>query len=218
MDQKWIRILTILVFYQQMAPGVGNIQLREEERYEIKCDPGEMYSTVMWFRVLDKSGFEFIASFDAKWSIKSRNELPKYFYTAKEIKNTLTITSFRKVRDSGLYSCAFIKNNILVFGPATRLRGVEVPTKAPAVITTRPTPPKTTTPCVCKINLGKKHFPLCAPIILAPLAGGCGLLLLLLIIAVLYCNHVRTRRCPHHYKRKPRTVPPENLMMAKRYV
>ncbi|KAG7229562.1 hypothetical protein INR49_012577 [Caranx melampygus] len=57
----------------------------------------------------------------------------------------------------------------------------------------------------------------CSTAILGPLAGGCGLLLLLLIITTVYCNHTRTRRCPHHYKRKPRTAPAKP-MMADRYV
>ncbi|KAK6321000.1 hypothetical protein J4Q44_G00079760 [Coregonus suidteri] len=41
----------------------------------------------------------------------------------------------------------------------------------------------------------------CDLIVWAPLAAGCGFLFLLLIITVCHCNRIRTKRCPHHYKK-----------------
>ncbi|XP_053266988.1 T-cell surface glycoprotein CD8 alpha chain [Pleuronectes platessa] len=206
MDQKWIQMLVILVFYQTSASGTSEIVLKEGDTFEIKCEPPGAYSMVIWFRVLEKSGMEFIASFDMHGKRKlTPTALSSNVDDSKMDKRVLTLKSFNKARDSGAYGCACIKNNELIFGKETRLKGEKkavVATRAPLVTTGTPNPPVTTKACVCETSPSIY----CSTIILGPLAGGCGLLLLLLIITSLYCNQIRTRRCPHHHRRKPRTM------------
>uniref|UniRef100_A0A3B4XWB6 CD8a molecule n=1 Tax=Seriola lalandi dorsalis TaxID=1841481 RepID=A0A3B4XWB6_SERLL len=203
MGQKWIQILVILVFYQQMASG-AEIKAKEGDKVEIKCVPAQMSSMVMWFRVLDSSNMEYIGSFDIKGNLKIGTSLSKIFSNEKMISNILTLKSFSKSKDSGLYICATLVKNILEFGEPTQLSGVTAPPKA---ITTKPTVPTTTTACVCNNHKqGGKSDMFCSLIILGPLAGGCGLLVLLLIITTLYCN------------RRPRTMPPGKQLMTNRHV
>ncbi|XP_044075263.1 T-cell surface glycoprotein CD8 alpha chain isoform X2 [Siniperca chuatsi] len=206
-----------------MTPGAGvNVTAKEGAQVEISCQPRETGSMVVWFRVLDQSGMEFIASFSNNGIRKSpTTSLSLIFSEAKIGQHILTLQSFDKARDSGVYGCASLYKGIeLKFGQVTRLDGEKVATGAPLPITTQ-TPCTTTTPCVCNNNnnKGETSFSMfCTPIILVPLAGGCGLLLLLLIITSLYCNHIRTRRCPHHYKRKPRTTASGTQMKTNRHI
>ncbi|XP_060926317.1 T-cell surface glycoprotein CD8 alpha chain [Limanda limanda] len=218
MDQKWIQMLVILVFYQTSVSGAGDIVVKERATIEIKCEPPVAYSMVIWFRVLDESGMEFIASFDMNGKKKSTaTPLSSNVDDSKMDKRILSLKSFSKARDSGAYGCACIKNNELIFGKVTRLIGekkAEVTTRAPLVTTGTPNPPATTKPCVCETSPSIY----CSTIILGPLAGGCGLLLLLLIITSLYCNQIRTRRCPHHHRRKQRMMAPGKQMKNNTHV
>nr|XP_019942111.1 PREDICTED: T-cell surface glycoprotein CD8 alpha chain [Paralichthys olivaceus] len=225
MDQKWIQMLVILVFYQIMASGAGELVVKEGAKVDIECKPAETFNTVIWFRVLDNSGMEFIASFGRDGRMKSnQSPLSPYIDTSKVDKHILTLKSFSKARDSGTYSCTIIQSNEMKFGKVTRLIGekkVEVTTRAPRVIASTRSPSLTTSACVCKgnTNTGEtSSFIPCSTIILGPLAGGCGLLLLLLLITLLYCNHIRTRRCPHHHRRKPRTMAPGKQMKNNTHV
>ncbi|XP_061118076.1 T-cell surface glycoprotein CD8 alpha chain-like [Conger conger] len=104
--------------------------------------------------------------------------------------NTLTLKEFQKARDSGIYYCSSFNNNILNFGKATHIDGVPV--------------------LHSKIK--------CELMIFAPLAGGCALLILILIITICYCNRIRTKRCPHHYKRRPKNSAAVRQAMPDRYV
>lgn len=165
MDQKWIRILAILVFYPskfsfnfrfkkislkgscvffrggiwkqreeqpanafllshllEMASTSGDIVVNNGATVEITCKC-QLAPTTMWFRVLDKAGMEFIASFDKDG--KPRRGLPGKFNADKMNKNILTLTSFNKAEDSGVYSCAIVQSSGLQFGQTTRLRGGE---------------------------------------------------------------------------------------------
>ncbi|KAJ3602095.1 hypothetical protein NHX12_029854 [Muraenolepis orangiensis] len=79
-------------------------------------------------------------------------------------RHTLRLKSFDAARDSGLYGCASVVGSELIFGKVTRLIGTA---KAPLV---------------------------CAPLVLWPLVGGCGLLLLVLLSTIVYCTRIRTRR------------------------
>ncbi|KAI3370334.1 hypothetical protein L3Q82_025107, partial [Scortum barcoo] len=221
MDQKWI--LVILVFCQiffcwvvnniaipillhllEITSGASeDTIIQDNQQVEIKCEPAERGSLIVWFRVLEKSS-EFIASFSATGVLKKNSSSFSSFKYSESRPHTLTLVSFNKGRDSGIYTCGSLyKGNELKFGKVTRLVGVKVTTKAPLATTTKQSPFTTATPCVCN-NKKEKISPsmLCEPIILGPLAAGCGLLLLLLIITTTYCNKIRTRRCPHHYKRK----------------
>lgn len=215
----------ILVFYQKMTPEAGGAQKPQEGHLvEIKCIPSEKSSFVIWFRVLDTSGMEFIGSFTANGMVKSTYISSRFTYT-KIDQHIISLKKFNSVFDSGTYSCASFKNNELHFGEVTRLTGEKAETKttAPPTITDKPNQPPV---CDCKgktkqnykhaVETGPRTE--CSLIILGPLAGSCGLLLLLLIIISVYCNQIRTRRCPHHYKRKPRMAAPGKQMMANRHV
>ncbi|CAJ1051482.1 uncharacterized protein LOC109994563 [Xyrichtys novacula] len=223
MDQKWTQILMMLVFCQKITTGAcQDIVLREQQSYSIKCDIQGPGSTIVWFRVLDTAGIEFIVSFNAIGDLKHPSSLfSSIFSYSKGKHNTLTLNAFSKARDSGVYSCASLKGYELKFGPVTRLVGekIKVATEAPA-IPTKPPSCTTAAPCVCDHKTEQEEetsfLMLCPPIVLGPLVGGCGLLLLLLIITALYCNKIRTRRCPHHHKRKPRPMPPGKQAMPNR--
>ncbi|XP_068576567.1 T-cell surface glycoprotein CD8 alpha chain [Cebidichthys violaceus] len=221
MNQKWILvILVILVFCQKITSGAGEeMQAKEGQPVEIKCRPGEVGTMIVWFRVLDND-MEFLASFSKDGFYKSSANSFSTFSYSRMRDNILTLQSFNKTRDSGIYSCASLnKGNTLQFGKVTRLVGEKVEvaletTQATIIPSTQCT---TATPCVCNKNEDNKQGEsspqmFCSPIILGSLAASCGLLLLLLIIATLYCNRIRTRRCPHHYKRKPRMAPGKQMM------
>ncbi|XP_038552330.1 T-cell surface glycoprotein CD8 alpha chain [Micropterus salmoides] len=220
MDQTLLQILVILVFYQKITSGAVQT-IKEGDPVDISCKPGEMGTMIIWFRVLDNSGMEFIASFSTSGMLKkSTDSFSNMFMDSKMKQNILTLKSFNKARDSGIYSCGLLhKGTELKFGEVTRLVGVEVPAEATRT-TAKPSQCTSTTACVCN-NDNKQGTTnpslFCPSIILGPLAGGCGLLLLLLIITTLYCNKIRTRRCPHHHKRKPRAAP-EKQVKTSRYV
>nr|CAH60272.2 CD8 alpha chain [Dicentrarchus labrax] len=206
----------------QITSGAGEDKATTEgQLVEIHCQSGTG-TMIIWFRVLDKTGMEFIGSFSNNGVLKSTS-LSNIYRQTKINQNILILQSFNKSRDSGIYSCASLyKGNELRFGKITRLfgekakvpQGAQVPTIKPTLCTTA-----ATTPCVCNKKEEQTNPDMyCPPLILGPLAGGCGLLLLLLIITTLYCNKIRTRRCPHHYKRKPRTMAPGKQMMTHRHV
>uniref|UniRef100_A0A3P9KHP6 Uncharacterized LOC100125537 n=1 Tax=Oryzias latipes TaxID=8090 RepID=A0A3P9KHP6_ORYLA len=222
MDQRWMKILLTLVFYLQVTTGADRT-FQEGSTVHFKCQISEG-TVVFWFRLLDGSNMEFIASFSNTGMEKKFEQQYKNLFS-HEKKDTyfiLTLKSFSASRDSGAYVCAaLVKGNMLQFGEIERVHGEKKreTTKAPSMIFTHP--PTTvstrasTRSCACShMPAAEKTKPLlpCDPLILGSLAGGCGLLLLLLIIITLYCNRLRTRRCPHHYKRKPRVLAPEKQM------
>ncbi|XP_077384999.1 T-cell surface glycoprotein CD8 alpha chain [Festucalex cinctus] len=206
MDQQWIPILATLLFYNKLTAGVGiDVKSKEEQRIEMKCRPSDIGSMITWFRVVDKSGMEFLASFSNNGMAKSESKSFSSIFSDLRIReDILILKSFDKGRDSGIYSCASLKNNELIFGDVTRLltEKMEAVSQAPVPPTDKRKLAITTLPCAC-LNVTKHgESMLCNPIILIPLAGSCGLLLLFILIIVVYCNRVRTRRCPHHYYKK----------------
>ncbi|XP_074532111.1 T-cell surface glycoprotein CD8 alpha chain [Halichoeres trimaculatus] len=218
MDQKWMKILMTVVVFQKITLGACEEKVIEENtEVEITCavkDPG---STVVWFRILDTLKMEFIATFGLNGALRE----PRPPFRLSDNKKSIRL-AFKKARDSGAYSCASQRNQEMKFGPVTRLVGkkVEVRTEAPPK-TTKPLPCTTSAPCVCKSETEKDETSPslhCSLLILGPLVGGCGLLLLLLIVTTLYCNKIRTRRCPHHHKRKPRPVPSGKPVMTNRHM
>uniref|UniRef100_A0A3B4F346 Interference hedgehog-like n=1 Tax=Pundamilia nyererei TaxID=303518 RepID=A0A3B4F346_9CICH len=203
MDQKWLLILVIVVSCQKFTSGT--FKAKEGNKIDISCTPKDTVaaSMIVWFRVLSNH-MEFIGSFSKsgirKASAKNFDEL--YTYT----NNRLSLKSFKKT-DAGLYGCAsLIQGNTLVFGDTTQISAdkTEDKTEAPPTCTTKPSVPKIVT-CDCegKTAEGESSSAFnCSPIMLGALSGGCGLFLLLLIVTILYCNRIRTRRCPHHHKRR----------------
>ncbi|XP_039885102.1 T-cell surface glycoprotein CD8 alpha chain [Simochromis diagramma] len=223
MDQKWLLILVIVVSCQKFTSGTFKDQrAKEGNRIDISCTPKNTTgaSMIVWFRILSNH-MEFIGSFSKtgieKALAKNFDEL--YTYT----NDRLSLKSFKKT-DAGLYGCAsLIKGNTLVFGDTTQISAdkTEAKTEAPPTCTTKPSVPKIVT-CDCEgqtAGEGESSSAFnCSPIMLGALSGGCGLFLLLLIVTILYCNRIRTRRCPHHHKRRPRTAPPAKEVMPGRYV
>ncbi|XP_038133804.1 T-cell surface glycoprotein CD8 alpha chain isoform X4 [Cyprinodon tularosa] len=221
MDQKMMQILLILLLYPKIPSAV---EVGEGQSQEIKCSPpNEGSITIKFlFRVLDKSGMEFIGSFSktgvAKETGASYNSLSVKYSEPSFI---ITVKKFNKEKDSGIYSCAsLVGGNNLQFGDVTTLKGKHKATMKPPEIQAPATTQASTTrrSCDCTIRVNSDPSLFCAPIILGPLAGACGLLLLLLIVTFLYCNRIRTRRCPHHYKRKLRTMAPEKETITNRYI
>ncbi|KAI9521139.1 hypothetical protein NQZ68_010843 [Dissostichus eleginoides] len=207
MDQKLILVI-LMICHEITSGAVKDKAVKEGNLVRLDCVPRDMGTMVVWFRHLDTTGMEFIASFTNNGVLKSaRNSVSELFGHSKDWPISLTLKSFNQTRDSGVYSCASLKGSELIFGNPTRLFQVEK-VKVPIEETsqaTEQTKCTTASPCVCESgNKPGETSPemFCSLIILGPLAGGCGLLLLLLIITIGYCNHVRTRRCPHHYKRK----------------
>ncbi|KAM8915998.1 T-cell surface glycoprotein CD8 alpha chain isoform 2-T3 [Spinachia spinachia] len=230
MDKKWILgILVILVFRQNRTSGAfAEKTVQEGAQVDIECKPAESGTLLIWFRVLPKN-LEFTGSFSPSGVPKTiPPSFPATFSHSRISDGILSLKSFQRSTDSGIYSCASLfKGNQLTFGKVTRLVGEKELTdvaagapEAPKATISAPHRLRTTdTPCVCNQNgndkqgaTGPQMF--CSPIILGPLAGGCGLLLVLLVITSLYCNQMRTRRCPHHYKRKLQAGAPGKQMTS----
>ncbi|XP_013872515.1 T-cell surface glycoprotein CD8 alpha chain isoform X2 [Austrofundulus limnaeus] len=204
MDPKWIQVLVMLLFSQKINSASAHVaKAKEGKDVSIQCTPKkDGASMVIWFRVLDKSGMEFIASVALSGQLKKSAHYFDQIFRLTE-SHTLTLKSFKR-EDSGIYSCAcLVGGNRLEFGAVTKLEleeEIKKATEAPAPqLTAQMT---TTNKCDCKDKDQTDSSMFCAPIILGPLAGGCGLLLLLLFITTIYCNKMRTRRCPHHHRRK----------------
>ncbi|KAL6469858.1 hypothetical protein MHYP_G00209770 [Metynnis hypsauchen] len=204
--------LLLLLF---LFNGACSEVLKEDEDKEISCDPSSSGNTVWWFRLIKNTQLEFIASFTSSGEKKVGDMESKFNSQNMKSSKRLTLKSFKKKTDSGYYSCATINSNKLHFGRVTSLQGTPDPEPETKVVTTtRATPEhfttKSTASCEPKNQVRKPFSAVtlgCELVILIPLAAGSGLLLILLIITILYCNHIRTRRCPHHYKRHPRNKP-----------
>uniref|UniRef100_A0A673ZCR8 T-cell surface glycoprotein CD8 alpha chain-like n=1 Tax=Salmo trutta TaxID=8032 RepID=A0A673ZCR8_SALTR len=192
MVRKWMETLVLLFFCQETLQLSSLTEKTDGERVEITCAPVSKTKSnmVIWFRVQDNAGMEFIASFSTKDGMKKTDFNNEVFSEEQINKNILILKAFKKARDSGVYSCASINGNALVFGEVTRLAG-----PAPTTTTTTTTTPmttaieltSTTTAKSCKVG---KVDPTasCDLIVWAPLAAGCGFLLLLLLITVCHCN------------------------------
>ncbi|XP_036444850.1 T-cell surface glycoprotein CD8 alpha chain isoform X2 [Colossoma macropomum] len=182
--------------------GACSETMKEGEDKDIPCDP-KSSGTVWWFRLINNAQLEFIASFSSSGDKKVGDLGSKFDHQKMKSSKILTLKGFKKETDSGSYSCATINNNKLLFGSVTSLRGTPDPKPETTVVpTTRATPEHFTTKSTESwTTLG------CELVILISLAAGNGLLLILLIITILYCNRMRTRQCPHHYKRDSQSKP-----------
>ncbi|CAB1315429.1 unnamed protein product, partial [Coregonus sp. 'balchen'] len=196
MSQKWMQTLVLLFFCQETLQLSSLTEKRDGDRVEITCAPESKTKSnmVIWFRVQDNAGMEFIASFSTKDGQKKTGLDTNVFSYEQMSKNILILKAFEKARDSGVYSCASINGNALVFGEVTRLAGPAATTTTTTTTTMMTTPITTaieltssTTAKSCK--LGKVDpSASCDLIVWAPLAAGCGFLFLLLIITVCHCN------------------------------
>ncbi|XP_051533444.1 T-cell surface glycoprotein CD8 alpha chain [Myxocyprinus asiaticus] len=188
---------------------------KEGEEVQVRCDLEAFGLMILWFRIND-AGPEFLFTTKNK-DIKVKVENENYKIVETSGKMHLVIQSFEKKRDSGAYSCAVFNNNRLTFGKLSNIKGEPDPATQPPKIapTTKAKPEVVTTvkpKCTCKKS-EIKPFLNCEIWILSSLSTGCGLLLILLIVTILYCNRLRTRRCPHHYKRQPQSRPADHAKL-----
>lgn len=157
MEQKWTKVLVLVVFCQRkfvwtlrsgpfVALGAiycckllsflsettsgGNLKeevVKEGAQVDIHCQPSQSGSLTVWFRVRDKSWMEFIASFSNGLKKETDYSPSTEFTHAKINKDILTLKSFQREADSGLYCCASLfKGKELRFGQVTQLRGGEL--------------------------------------------------------------------------------------------
>ncbi|XP_016148367.1 uncharacterized protein [Sinocyclocheilus grahami] len=179
---------------------------REGQEVIIDCDPKQHSVITFWFKI-NKSGAKHLLTFKGM-DVKDNVDKEKYSLNKNApSKVSLAVKDFKKQTDSGVYTCAAMNSNKLFFGEPIEIKGEPDPATPPPKID--PAPPKTTTPVIttksqCKCAKGPKPSINCETWILSSLASGCGVLLILLVFIILYCNRLRTRRCPHHYKRQPR--------------
>ncbi|XP_072288355.1 T-cell surface glycoprotein CD8 alpha chain [Eucyclogobius newberryi] len=210
MEREIVFVLGFFLIHQGASAAPPEVrQVREGQRVEISCRVTDSGPSVVWFRVLDASGMHHIASITSmNPAVKKEGDGFKSLFDTSKISSHVLVLKAFSSSDAGTYSCLSM-NKEMKFGPVTRLHteppaGGTTSTKK----TTPTTRPLTPEPCSCPTPaaVAPTH---CSVLILAPLAGGCGLLLLILLCTVLYCNSVRTRRCPHHYRRKPRAAAPD---------
>ncbi|XP_067280295.1 T-cell surface glycoprotein CD8 alpha chain [Pseudorasbora parva] len=203
MYQMYIGFCVILCLFH--GGSAHRPAYEDGEIVKVDCDPGQAGTLTFWFRV-NKDGAEFLFTVKNK-EIKAKTT--EYDVNLND-KVSLTIKSFEKKTDSGIYACAAMNNNKLIFGKPTVITGKPDPTTQPPKIDTTTPKPSSMTTAKCIESSGKKEpkprFN-CETWILSSLASGCALLLISLIATILYCNRLRTRRCPHHYKRQPQTRP-----------
>ncbi|XP_043076796.1 T-cell surface glycoprotein CD8 alpha chain [Puntigrus tetrazona] len=193
------------VFLSLFDGGFAEKVYQEGKEATVNCDTKLPGVITFWFKI-NRSGAKYL--FTVKGTdIRSDVEDKEKYKVNNNGKVSLTIRSFKKKSDSGLYSCASMNNNQLSFGELTEMKGEPDPTTPPPKIDPKPkiTTPATTTKSNCNCPSKDQRLSInCETWILSSLASGCGVLLILLIFTILYCNRLRTRRCPHHYKRQPR--------------
>ncbi|XDV38416.1 hypothetical protein PO909_007831 [Leuciscus waleckii] len=189
--------------------GVSAEIYKEGGKVQVNCDVKQSGTMTFWFRI-NSAGADFLFTVKQE-EVKERASNMKYTTEKTGGKVNLVIKSFEKKTDTGVYTCATMNSNKLFFGGLTEIKGEPDPTTQPPkpanpilVTTTKPTIKPTTksTTSQCSCRKEKPGF-ICEIWILSSLASGCALLLILLIVTILYCNRLRTRRCPHHYKRQP---------------
>lgn len=119
----------ILLHLLEITSGAGeNITAEEGQSKDISCEPKEKGTMIIWFRVLDKSGIEFIASFSRNGKVvkTTTSSYSSLFRHTDSRPHIITLQSFNKERDSGVYSCGSLYGgNELKFSKVTRLVGSE---------------------------------------------------------------------------------------------
>lgn len=99
--------------------------LKDGEAVDIECRPDDSGTMIVWFRVPDGGGMEFLGSF-SNGVKKEDGKATSLFGYGKIKSHKVTLLSFSGRRDSGLYGCAgLVKGKELRFGPLTRLVGGE---------------------------------------------------------------------------------------------
>ncbi|XP_023667497.1 T-cell surface glycoprotein CD8 alpha chain isoform X2 [Paramormyrops kingsleyae] len=210
-------LISLLILFNYFISGAC---LTTEELSEVKitCKMSPPGTIVFWFRVLE-TGIEAIGTFNIEGDPKMVPDSNVFDYRNMKRDKAILLKSFQKNRDSGIYGCGKLNGNKLDFGPLTSIEGHPEITPAVKAVTAHVTPGSTAKPCQCrtpaqtKSKLGEG----CPIVIWAPLTAACSLIFLILIIIICHCNRIRTRRCPHHHRRKPKNVTPARQAMGDRY-
>ncbi|XP_028826842.1 T-cell surface glycoprotein CD8 alpha chain isoform X2 [Denticeps clupeoides] len=208
-----MRLCFPVIFMLSLRHAAGSAQQAPQTQFvsegsdvEISCDK-DIASLLHWFRVTDAGGVEFLLSFKGD-EVKVQS-LPSNI-EPKGGGRSLVVRDFRRRRDGGSYTCTRINNNQLEFGRVTVLEPPPEPTEPPAakvqtICTTRPTTVKTVAAPPCEFPDKKVLKGLegrCEIHIFSSLVAASGLLLMVLIATIIYCSKMRTRRCPHHYRKQ----------------
>uniref|UniRef100_A0A672MBZ7 Ig-like domain-containing protein n=1 Tax=Sinocyclocheilus grahami TaxID=75366 RepID=A0A672MBZ7_SINGR len=173
---------------------------REGQEVIIDCDPKQHSVITFWFKI-NKSGAQHLLTFKGM-DVKDNVDQEKYSLNKNApSKVSLAVKDFKKQTDSGVYTCAAMNSNKLFFGEPMEIKGEPDPATPPPKID--PAPPKTTTTDP-KPSINRETW------ILSSLACGFVLLLILWIITILYCSHLRTSRCPHTCIIQPHTTPADH--------
>uniref|UniRef100_A0A3Q4BC63 Ig-like domain-containing protein n=1 Tax=Mola mola TaxID=94237 RepID=A0A3Q4BC63_MOLML len=211
MDRKRIHVLVILAFCQTMSAAAGDKIIQEGHQVEIECHP-ESKTFIVWFRILDNSGMEFIASFSNSIQKDTEGKASSNFDYRRISRNVIILQSFRRDHDPGLYTCASLyKGKELKFGKVTRLVAGESRFVHVVERKKKPFASHFDRNVCCQRKPQRQNPPslslFCTPLILGPLAGGCGLLLVLLIATSLYCNSKSTTQRETESERPSFTEP-----------
>ncbi|XP_041096651.1 T-cell surface glycoprotein CD8 alpha chain-like [Polyodon spathula] len=196
--------------------------LTEGETVTVVC-----YSTksaldngVYWFQQTERGDANFLV-FTANTG-HERNKKDNRFHSARSGRG-YRLTFNLKKEDAGIYYCFQTSNSNIEFGTSTKISVKQPPQAAPTTQAAANTPTQAATTrkplCTCPARGVQRDTRLsCDVFIWAPLCGAAGLLLLILIVTIIMCSKVRTRRCPHHYKKRPQKDMSGRPSVPDRYV
>ncbi|XP_034757765.2 T-cell surface glycoprotein CD8 alpha chain-like [Acipenser ruthenus] len=179
----------------------------EGKSVTVKCfsTKSSLDSGVYWFQQTEGRDAKFLVFTSSIGT--ERNKKDNRFKSSRSGQGYSLTFTFKK-DDAGIYYCFQVSNNNMEFGTSTKISVKKAPqpattTKAPANATTQPATARNP-PCTCPARGKPRDTRLtCDVFIWAPLSGAAGLLLVILVITIIMCSKVRTRRCPHHYKKRP---------------
>ncbi|KAK2872433.1 hypothetical protein Q8A67_022330 [Cirrhinus molitorella] len=118
----------------------------------VNCDTKVSGAITFWFQI-NTSGVKYLFTLKGE-DVKAIADAQKYKVNKNAGKVSLAIQSFEKRTDSGLYTCAAMNNNKLIFGEVTEINGGQDQTpQLPKISPTDPKPFVVTTEktqCTCK--------------------------------------------------------------------
>ncbi|XP_061444881.1 T-cell surface glycoprotein CD8 alpha chain [Rhineura floridana] len=168
-------------------------------KVELKCETTYMDAGVFWIRHKRDYSTDFILHVSAR-SKMTPERVTGYKSSKKSTFYQLTIPSFKE-ENQGIYQCVLFRNQALHFSSGLQVYLPERATQAPTI------PPQVSTHSKGLINKETMECPdstapdprdgtmfPCEMYIWAPLAGGCFLLLVMLVITLLVCYDPRRRR------------------------
>lgn len=95
---------------------------KEEQEVPVSCVPSTSGTLVFWFQIKESGGPRFLFS-SRNTDIKNNVDAKKYKVVPSGDTVSLAIQKFNKTTDSGVYACAAMNNNMLIFGKHTIVNG-----------------------------------------------------------------------------------------------